>query len=100
MRGFGGERVIRSLISYPRSISAKVVNATIGYKIKQDFEMELHREYMAKCARICTENTAKLSDGSYIGIEYSEMLHPKPKDNRTAEEIAMDVIAKAGIEVI
>lgn len=81
-------------------MSAKAVNATIGYKIKQDFEMELHREYMAKCARICTENTAKLSGGSYIGIEYSEMLHPKPKDNRTAEEIVMDVIAKAGIEVI
>lgn len=81
-------------------MSARAVNATIGYKIKQDFEMELHREYMAKCARICTENTAKLSGGSYIGIEYSEMLHPKSKDNRTAEEIVMDVIAKAGIEVI
>ena len=81
-------------------MSAKAVNATIGYKIKQEFEIELHREYMAKCARICTENTAKLSGGSYIGIEYSEMFHPKPKDNRTAEEIVMDVIAKAGIEVI
>lgn len=81
-------------------MSARAVNATIGYKIKQDFEEELHREYMAKCARICTENTAKLSGGSYIGIEYSEMLHPKPKDNRTAEEIVADVIAKAGIEVI
>ena len=81
-------------------MSAKAVNATIGYKIKQDFEMELHREYMAKCARICTENTAKPSAGSYIGLEYSEIIHPKPKDNRTAEEIVMDVIAKAGIEVI
>ena len=81
-------------------MTAKAVNATIGYKIKQDFEMELHREYMAKCVRICTENTAKLSGGSYIGIEYSEIIHPKPKDNRTAEEIVMDVIAKAGIEVI
>ena len=81
-------------------MSARAVNATIGYKIKQDFETELHREYIAKCARICTENTAKLSGGSYIGIEYSEMLHPKSKDNRTAEEIVMDVIAKAGIEVI
>lgn len=81
-------------------MSAKAVNSTIGYKIKQDFETELHREYMAKCARICTENTAKLSGGSYIGLEYSEIIHPKPKDNRTAEEIVMDVIAKAGIEVI
>lgn len=81
-------------------MSAKAVNATIGYKIKQDFEMELHREYMAKCARICTENTAKLSGGSYIGLEYSEIIHQKPKDNRTAEEIVADVITKAGIEVI
>lgn len=81
-------------------MGARAVNSTIGYKIKQDFETELHREYMAKCVRICTENTAKLSGGSYIGLEYSEIIHPKPKDNRTAEEIVMDVIAKAGIEVI
>lgn len=81
-------------------MSARAVNATIGYKIKQEFEIELHREYIAKCARICTENTAKLSGGSYIGLEYSEIIHPKSKDNRTAEEIVMDVIAKAGIEVI
>lgn len=81
-------------------MSARSVNATIVYKIKQEFEIELHREYMAKCARICTENTAKISGGSYIGLEYSEILHQKQKDNRTAEEIVADVIAKAGIEVI
>ena len=81
-------------------MSARAVNSTICYKIKHDFEEEIHREYMAKCARICTENTAKLSVGSYIGLEYSEIINPKPKDNRTAEEIVMDVIAKAGIEVI
>jgi hypothetical protein len=81
-------------------MSAKAINATIGYKIKQDVEEEVHREYIAKCARIITENTAKFSSGSYIGIEYSEIIHPKPKDNRTAEEIVADVIEKAGIEVI
>ena len=81
-------------------MSARAVNATIGYKIKQDFEIELHREYIAKCARICTENTAKISRGSYMGLEYSEILHKRPKDNRTAEEIVADIIAKAGIEVI
>lgn len=80
-------------------MSARAINATIGYKIKHDFEKELYEKYIAKCARICTENTAKFCNGSYIGVDYSEIINPKEKDNRTPEQIVADVIANAGIEV-
>lgn len=101
MRGFGGERVIRSLVSYSRPMSIRAIIATIGYKIKEDVEAEIYRDYMAQCARICTENTAKLAYGSYIKAEYADIINPKPKEQeRTGEEIAADIIARMGLEVI
>ena len=56
--------------------------------------------YFAECLRIITENTAKMGGGSYIPVKLSDIINPKPADNRTGEEIAADVINRAGIEVI
>jgi hypothetical protein len=78
----------------------RAIIATIGYKIKEDVEAEIYRGYMAKCARLCTENTAKISGGSYFKIEYADIINPKPKDERSGEEIAADIIARMGLEVI
>ena len=56
--------------------------------------------YFAECLRVITENTAKMSGGSYISAKLSDIINPKPADNRTGEEIAADIIKRAGIEVI
>ena len=73
----------------------------VGYKIKQDVEAEIYREYMARCARLCAENTAKAVHGSYMKAEYADIINPKPKEQeRTGEEIAADIIARMGLEVI
>ena len=58
------------------------------------------KNYYAECLRIITENTAKISGGAYITAKLSDILNPKPVDNRTGEEIAADIIKRAGIEVI
>lgn len=58
------------------------------------------KNYYAECLRIITENTAKISGGSYIAVTLSDILNPKPVDNRTGEELAADIIKRAGIEVI
>lgn len=34
-----------------------------------------------------TENTANMSQGKYIKVEYDEIINPKPVDNRSADEI-------------
>ena len=36
-----------------------------------------------------TENTAKMSSGggSYISVKLTDILNPKPADNRTSEEV-------------
>ena len=59
-----------------------------------------YRIYVSDCLRIISENTAKIGGGSYITAKLSDIINPKPADNRTGEEIAADIIKKAGIEVI
>ena len=38
--------------------------------------------------------------GSVMGKRFYEVLNPKPEDTRTGEEIALDVLNRAGIEVV
>ena len=59
-----------------------------------------YRIYVADCLRIISENTAKIGGGSYITAKFSDIINPKPVDNRAGEEIAADIIKRAGIEVI
>ena len=59
-----------------------------------------YRIYVTDCLRIISENTAKMGGGSYITAKFSDIINPKPADNRTGEEIAADIIKRAGIEVI
>ena len=59
-----------------------------------------YRIYVAECLRMVTENTAKISNGSYTVAKFEDILNPKQVENRTGEEIAADIIKRAGIEVI
>ena len=58
-----------------------------------------YRIYVADCLRIISENTAKMGGGSYITAKFADIINPKPVDDRTGEEIAADIIKRAGIEV-
>lgn len=59
-----------------------------------------YRIYVTDCLRIISENTAKMGGGSYITAKFADIINPKPVDDRTGEEIAADIIKRAGIEVI
>lgn len=59
-----------------------------------------YRIYVSDCLRIISENTAKTGGGSYITATLSDIINPEPVDKRTGEEIAADIIKRAGIEVI
>ena len=41
-----------------------------------------------------------MSGGSYISAKLSDIINPKHVDNRNGEEIAADIIKRAGIEVV
>ena len=59
-----------------------------------------YRIYVSDCLRIISENTARISNGSYVTAKFTDIINPKPVDNRTGEEIAADIIKRAGIEVV
>ena len=59
-----------------------------------------YRIYVTDCLRMATENTAKMSQGAYTAVRFYDIINPKQSDNRTGEEIAADIIERAGIEVI
>ena len=92
MRGFGGERVIRSLISYPRAMGIKALLVTLPYKIKENAEVELWRKYIARCVRITSEGTAKLSGGSYIKLDYDDIISPH-ENSQESEKTSGEIIA-------
>lgn len=61
---------------------------------------QAYKIYISDALRIIGENTAKYAGGSYMNSRYVDIVSPKTKDERTGEEIAADVIKRAGLEVI
>ena len=59
-----------------------------------------YRIYVTDCLRIMTENTARFAKGTYMQKRYADAIRPVAVDHRTGEEIAADVIKKAGLVVI
>ena len=59
-----------------------------------------YRIYVTNCLRMVTENAAKMSRGAYTAARFYDIINPKPVEKRTGEEIAADIIRRAGIEVI
>lgn len=53
------------------------------------------RIYMADCLQLILERC-----GGVVVERFADILHPKPQDRRSGDEIAAEVIQKAGIEVI
>lgn len=45
------------------------------------------RIYITDALRTISENTAKYGGGSYIKARYADIIHPKPEDGRTHEEV-------------
>lgn len=69
---------------------------------KKEQEEKAVQYYFAECARIMTENTAKMAsymshgeaECSYISASLFDMMHPKPQDNRSADEVIEHIGAK------
>lgn len=66
-------------------------------------ENRAYQTYVTECLRIITENTAKAAalmvgngdeEIKYITVSFEDMLNPKPRDERTAEEIISDIKTK------
>ena len=97
MRGAGGERVIIALLSSAPRLKARTYIAVLPTLIFRKAKEEQTASYTSDALKILTENTAKYAGGSYMNTRLEDILNQKPQDNRTAEEIAADVIQRAGL---
>ena len=58
------------------------------HKKKKD---DAYKVYMTEAAKNINRILAENFTGSYMKVSYMEMLHPKPQETRTAEEIINDI---------
>lgn len=86
--------MIRSLLSYPCKLGVKAIISTLRNKIKDDIEAEVYREYMARCARMITENTAYFGSGRYMTIDYRDIIEKKPKEHHEPGKITEKIRSK------
>lgn len=88
-----------ALIALPK-LRARAIISMLPEVLKQSCEQDAYKTYLAECMRMVTENTAKFAGGRYMSISFGEMLHPKPIDTRTGDEIVADIIKGAGLTIV
>ena len=54
-------------------------------------EDNAYRMYMTEAAKNINRILAENFTGSYMKVSYTEILHPKPQETRTAEQIIDDI---------
>ena len=59
-----------------------------------------YRIFVTDCLRMITQSTAAVCQGTYMDARFADFINGKPADTRTGDEIAVDIIRRAGIEVV
>lgn len=54
-----------------------------------------YKQYIADVLQLIGENAARMVAGSYVSQRWSA--YQEPEDNRTGDEIALDIITRAGL---
>lgn len=89
-----------ALLSYSCIFGIRGILSTLRDVILRDVERERYRTYVADCLWAIAKNTANGFGGTFFEARYSESGEVLRKDRRTGDEIAADIIARAGLEVI
>ena len=66
---------------------------------KKQEEEKRYRYYLTDCLKLITENTAKYAGGSYLTISFRDIMDPKPVIEKSGDEIAAEVIMRAGLKI-
>lgn len=66
---------------------------------KREAKQEAYQSYIAEVLRLMGENVAVLARGSYIRSKWTDLTKEDKQDNRSADEIAEDIIRRAGLSL-
>ena len=69
-------------------------------RLEEQSRRELWQHYMADGLMYVSKNTAMSVNGSYLLNRFYDVLKPPEEDERSGEEIVVDVITRAGLVVI
>lgn len=67
--------------------------------LKERRSQEAFRSYIADSAMYINQSIAKTLGGTYLEKRYSDLFKAEREDERTGDEIALEVIRKAGLKV-
>ena len=76
------------------------VLAALPIVVRRQMQVDCVCRFSFDNLRCIAENTAKSAGGSYFNVKWDDIFGDSKQDARTAEEIALEVIAKCGLEVI
>ena len=91
--------MLNALSALPR-LRAGALFPMLLAQLQKDGEREMLWQYIAMGLKMLTENTARVVGGSYLAVSYTDIIHQKPQDERTGEEIVADVIMGAGLKIV
>lgn len=60
---------------------------------------QIYRNYVTDTLKIINDNLTKIYGGQYMKTRYADMVEPKSQDTRTGDEIARDIIRRAGLKL-
>ena len=63
----------------------------------EDVHAETYRVYVSDALRIISENTARFGGGTFAKQRYYDVINPPKVDERSGDEIAADIIERAGL---
>lgn len=76
-------------------MSATAFSRYVASKAKKSMEEQAYRDYTCEALRLLTHSNAEITGkGSYLTVKYNDLIHPKPEDTRTGDEIKADILGK------
>lgn len=75
-------------------MSIKAIIQFLPYKIKEQAEETLYKNYITTCLQMLTKSAANFGGGSYMVKSYTDILKPQKVEKRTANEIIADMKKK------
>lgn len=63
----------------------------------KDQEEKQYRSYITDVLQLMGENIASLVHGSYVTDKWRDLVNCKPQDDRTADEIVIDIMTRGGL---
>ena len=81
-------------------MGVRAVLAALPSLVLERVNFEIYQTYVTDSLKAIAENTQRYAGGVVLQKRYVEIINSKPPDNRTGDEIAADVIKKAGLKVV